>query len=64
MHSKEHDPIELYDLNQDIGETNNLADKNPEIIDQVEQMFANSHLPSEHFTWKYLDKKKGKSDYQ
>ena len=56
MHTKEHLPIELYDLSKDIGETSNLAAENPKIIKQVEEMFAESHIPSEHFAWKHLRK--------
>lgn len=46
--------IELYDLSQDIGETTNIADQHPEIIEKVEAMFEESHTPSENYVWDYL----------
>ena len=32
-------PIELYDLQQDIGETANLTDKHPGIVKKAESLF-------------------------
>lgn len=46
-------PIELYNLAEDIGETNNVAAKNPQHIATAKKMFAESHTPSEiwQFPW-------------
>ena len=44
-------PIELYNLKDDIGETNNLAAKHPKLVARVEKIFNNAHVPSEHYLW-------------
>ncbi|MEZ4848998.1 MAG: arylsulfatase [Bacteroidia bacterium] len=38
--------IELYDLETDIQEGNNVADENPGIIAKVEEIFRNEHRPA------------------
>ena len=38
--------IELYNLDTDIREENNVADDFPEIIKQVEEIMRNEHIPS------------------
>jgi len=43
-------PIELYSLNNDIGEKNNVADRHPEIVAKIEKYMKSSRTPSEH--WK------------
>lgn len=54
MHEQEHLPIELYNLKDDIGETTNLADSNPEIVQKARKFFKEAHVPSEHYIWKHL----------
>jgi uncharacterized sulfatase len=41
---------ELYNLAQDLGEANNLADQHPEIVSQMEAMMKDAHAPSPN--WK------------
>jgi arylsulfatase A len=41
--------IELYDLEKDIGETNNIASSNPEIVKTMEQIMKQAHTPSKDF---------------
>jgi arylsulfatase A-like enzyme len=42
-------PIELYDLSKDIGETKNLADKQPELVKEMRKLMAESHTASPTF---------------
>ena len=42
---------ELYDLSKDIGETNNLADENPEMVEELEQLMQSARVPSEIFNF-------------
>lgn len=44
-------PVELYNLKDDIGETNDLAAKHPELVKKVKKIFKEAHVPSEHFLW-------------
>jgi len=37
--------IELYDLSKDPGEQNNLADKYPEIVAQIQECMDEAHTP-------------------
>lgn len=43
-------PIELYDLNQDIGEGRDVADQHPEVIAKIKPLFASARVESEVFT--------------
>jgi arylsulfatase A len=40
---------ELYDLASDIGETNDIASSNPEIVKRMEEIMKNEHLQSDVF---------------
>ena len=42
-------PIELYDLDADIGETRDLAATQPAIVKQFETFFATARTPSERW---------------
>ncbi|MCK4872927.1 MAG: sulfatase-like hydrolase/transferase [Phycisphaerales bacterium] len=42
-------PIELYDLETDIGETKNLADQHPEIVHKIARIMQSARTESEHF---------------
>ena len=44
-------PIELYDLNSDVGEENNLAKDYPEIVADMKLLFKEARTPSEVFTF-------------
>jgi arylsulfatase A-like enzyme len=46
-------PIELYDLAMDIGETNNIAAANPEIVKKIETIIKREHKPSRDFPFAY-----------
>ena len=48
--------IELYDLDADISETTNLAEKHPEIVAKLSKLMAEQHTPSELFPIAPLDK--------
>lgn len=43
--------VELYDLTSDIGETNNVADAHPEIVEQMEVILNEARTPSDVFTF-------------
>lgn len=49
---------ELYDLSTDIGETNNLAFSNPEIIKKMDELMKQAHTPSKDFSFVYETPKK------
>jgi arylsulfatase A len=42
-------PIELYNLNDDLGETRDVAAEHPEIVAQMRQRMSESHVESELF---------------
>ena len=56
MNLGDKDPIELFNLKDDISEKVNLADQHPEMVAKAVAIFNASHVPSEHFVWKYLNK--------
>ncbi|MCE9532286.1 MAG: arylsulfatase [Planctomycetes bacterium] len=45
---------ELYNLKDDIGEKNNVATKNPEVVQRLERILKEQHTPSETFPIKAL----------
>ncbi|MBN2329418.1 MAG: arylsulfatase [Candidatus Omnitrophica bacterium] len=45
-------PLELYNLNQDIGETRNIAKQNPNIVKQIESYLSTVRVESEIFPTK------------
>jgi arylsulfatase A-like enzyme len=51
-----HTPIELYDLESDIGERNDIADKHPDIVAEAERLLRASFTPSER--WKFPPERK------
>ncbi|MCK5271695.1 MAG: arylsulfatase [Sedimentisphaerales bacterium] len=42
-------PLELYDLDTDIGETTNVAGSNPDIVTQIEAIMTEAHIYSPEF---------------
>lgn len=40
-------PIELYDLDEDIGETHNIADQNPEVTHNIQVLLKRARTPHE-----------------
>ena len=43
---------ELYDLDKDLGEANNVAGKHPEIVKELRNMMKNARVPSEVFPFR------------
>ncbi len=48
-------PLDLYDLENDIAEQYNVADENPEVIKQINEIIKTSRTPSEYFPFPALD---------
>lgn len=46
-------PIELYNLSTDISESNNVAEKFPEIVKQIDEIMKKEHIKSDIFPFKY-----------
>jgi len=44
-------PIELYDLHDDLGEENDIADRHPEIVKKIVGYMNAARTPAEHFKW-------------
>lgn len=47
--------IELYDLHSDPSESNDLAERHPEVVARIEEIMMRERVPSEHFRIPYLD---------
>ena len=47
--------VELYNIREDIGETRNLAEQHPDIVQRLTAMMDEQHVPSELFPLKPLD---------
>jgi arylsulfatase A-like enzyme len=45
------EPIELYDLAADIGETRSVAAQHPDVVAKIEQVMASARTHSEHKAW-------------
>jgi arylsulfatase A-like enzyme len=46
-------PVELYNLENDVSEENNIADRHPEIVQVMDSIMHVAHEPSEHFKFKF-----------
>jgi arylsulfatase A len=46
-------PIELYNLASDIGEQNNIAAENPEIVEKIVNIMEKEHTYSKEFSFEY-----------
>jgi len=44
------DKIELFNLDEDLGETNDIAEKHPDIVAKMRDLFKTAHTPNPH--WK------------
>ena len=53
LHSGDQGPIELYDLYRDPGETFDVSQAHPQLIEKAKKIFKSEHTPSEHYFWKY-----------
>ncbi|MDX1639357.1 MAG: hypothetical protein R3281_15430, partial [Balneolaceae bacterium] len=42
-------PIELHNLEQDIGEENNVVDQHPDIVERINQIMNEARVPSDAF---------------
>jgi arylsulfatase A-like enzyme len=42
-------PVELYDLSEDAGEQNNVAEQYPEIVAKIQQIMESEHADSKYF---------------
>lgn len=47
--------IQLYNLQDDIGEQNNVADNHPEIVKKIQEIMKTARIPSEEFPFPALD---------
>lgn len=47
--------IELYNLEKDISEQNDVSDKNPKIINSIREIMNNEHVPSDIFPFEEID---------
>ncbi len=50
---KPSEKIQLYDLDADIGEKNDVADANTEIIEEITELMKTARTDSEHFSFKW-----------
>jgi arylsulfatase len=55
LHHRPDSPMELYNLEQDESETQNLAKDFPGVIEKVEKIIQEAHTPSHHFPFPALD---------
>lgn len=46
-------PIQLYDLTNDLGEQNNVADQHPEVVAHMKQMMSQMRTRSEHESFQF-----------
>ena len=60
IQTKPNRPWELYDLKNDISETENVAEKHPKILAEMKSFAKSSHEPV--ITGKYLDPKRSKHE--
>ena len=46
-------PIELFQLSNDIGEQNNLAEKHPKVVQKIDSIMSRAHEYSKIFSFKH-----------
>ncbi|AQT68197.1 Arylsulfatase [Anaerohalosphaera lusitana] len=51
-------PIKLYNLEKDIDESDNVADKHPEVVAKIKKIMKEAHTPSEYFPFPGEPRKK------
>ena len=56
LHWSHDGPIEVYDLYRDAGETFDLSQSHPHLVEQAKKIFKTASFPSEHYFWKYQQK--------
>jgi len=56
LHKNHNAPIELYNLEDDISEKNDLSSKYPELVDKFKKLMKEQHVPSDIFKFPALDK--------
>ena len=49
-------PIQLFNLETDIGESNDVASEFPEVVTKIREIMKKEHTPSKEFPFKALDK--------
>ena len=54
---KNHDPlkIELFDLSKDESESDDLATKHPDVVNEIKDIMEKEHMPSQYFPIKVID---------
>lgn len=57
MHNDPSAPIELYNLSQDIGEENNIAENHPDLVEKMAGIMEKEHVPSGVFQFTYENNK-------
>ncbi len=55
LRKKSDNKIQLYDLSEDIGETNDVAAEHPELVDKMAAQMRGSRRPSKLFKFPALD---------
>ncbi|MCL4118500.1 UNVERIFIED_CONTAM: hypothetical protein GTU68_065045 [Idotea baltica] len=53
MKNDKNAPLELYNLSNDLGESNNIAKDHPEIVQKISQIMNKEHAYSEEFSFTY-----------
>lgn len=53
MHQNADAPIQLYDLTNDLGEQNNVAEQHPEVVAYMKQLMSQMRTRSEHETFQF-----------
>jgi arylsulfatase A len=54
-------PIEIYDLNTDAAESNDISASRPDIVERANKIFAESHRPDPHWPLDHLSEALSKS---
>ena len=52
-------PLQLYDLESDVGESTDVAAQHPEIVRQIQSIMQREHTPSDLFPFPALDEPRG-----